>query len=88
MALAKLTVKKIDRTDLASTQARLFNTDNFGELKADSNDSIFYYTKNAKWDKESTTEYKVDETKSAIDALIVGYSVPLSLPALKKKVGA
>jgi hypothetical protein len=88
MALAKLTTKKINRTDLSATKSYLFNTDQIAELKADSNDSIFYYTRNPKFDRESFTEYKVDETKATVDALIVGYDVPLSLPALKKKVGA
>lgn len=88
MALSKLSVKKINRTDLSATKSYLFNTDHIAEIKADSTDAIFYYTRNPKFDKESATEYKVDETKATIDALIVGYDVPLSLSVNKKKIGA
>jgi len=84
MALAKLTVKKLNRETVASVPY-LFNTNNLTETVVDGSDAIFYYTKNILNDKNSSDEVKVDETKATIDALMVGYNQPITLTTLKKK---
>ena len=81
------TVKQVGRETLATTYKRVFNTNRIGELKADSTDSVFFYTKNKAGDRYHSVEYKVDETKATIDAQWVGGDdAEIVLSALQKKV--
>jgi len=86
MSILLATVKKINRTTLAATKTRLFNTKNIGELKVDGSDSIFYYTDKKGDDRTPAVEYKVDETNATLTAYYGGNGNEISVPALKKKV--
>lgn len=86
MSILQATVKKINRTTLSSTKVRLFNTNRIGELKADSNDSIFWYTDNKLDRRDASDEYKVDETVATISPYFGGGGSEITVPALKKKV--
>ena len=81
-------VKSIDR-DTAKTGSYLFNTNNIGEVIADSTDSVVKYTKNLFDYRNRTTEYKLDEATTVLDALLwTSSDAEVSLPVLKKKVDA
>ncbi|MHB8871074.1 MAG: hypothetical protein ACYC5G_01280 [Candidatus Doudnabacteria bacterium] len=81
----KGTQKELNR--VAKTGSYLFNTNRIGELIADSNDSVFKYTKNFLNPRNSADEYKLDETKAVIDALtFTGSDASVILPVLKKKI--
>lgn len=84
----KGTVKSIDR-DTTKTGSYLFNTNNVGEIIADSTDSVVKYTKNLFDYRNRTTEYKLDEATTVLDALLwTSSDAEVSLPVLKKKVDA
>lgn len=81
----KGTQKELNR--VAKTGSFLYNTNRVSELIADSNDSVFKYTKNYLNPRNSADEYKLDETKATIDALtFTGSDNAIVLPVLKKKV--
>lgn len=86
MSILLANVKKINRTTLSATKARLFNTKNIGELKVDGSDSIFYYSERKDNDRTPAVEYKVDETNATLTAYYGGTGNEISVPALKKKV--
>jgi len=81
------TVKEVNRTELVSTKKRIFNTNRIGELKADSTDSVFKYTRNFLDRRESADEYKIDETKTVVDAFFSGDSHSIILSVLQKEIG-
>jgi hypothetical protein len=86
MSILVANVKKINRTTLAATKARIFNTNRIGELKVDSSDSIFWYTDNKDDRRNSAIEYKVDETTTVLSAYYGGSGNEISVSALKKRV--
>lgn len=81
------TVKKVNRVTLVNTKTRIFNTNRIGELKADSTDSVFKYTKNILDRRESADEYTIDETKTIVDGFFSGDDNKIILSTLKKEVG-
>lgn len=87
MTIFKGTQKSLDR-DTKKTGSYLFNTNRIGEIKADSTDSVFKYTKNHLDRRESSHEYKIDETYATIETYWGGDDKEVSLPVLKKKVDA
>lgn len=86
MSILVANVKKINRTTLSATKARVFNTNRIGELKVDGADSIFYYTSNKADRREPADEFKVDETNATIVSYFGGAGNEISVAALKKKV--
>jgi len=86
MSIFRATIKKENRTTLASASTRILNTNRIGELKADGSDSVIKYTRNY-WNRnESGDEYTVDETKTVIDGFWAGSGYKIILSALKKKI--
>lgn len=86
MSILQATVKKKNRDTLATAKVRLFNTNRISELKVDGSDSIFWYTDNKLDRRDSSDEYKVDETTATISSYFGGNGNEISVPALKKKV--
>jgi hypothetical protein len=84
MSIFKGTLKEFDR--VAKTGSFIFNTNRIGELVADGSDSVMKYTINFLNPRNPAHEYKLDETKAAIDALHGGDDAVISLPVLKKRI--
>ena len=81
----KGTQKELDRK--VNVGSFLFNTNRIAEVVADGNDSVLYYTKNILDPRNPSHEYKLDEAKTVIDALLwTGSDNLVVLPVLKKKV--
>lgn len=83
----KGTQKELDRK--ANVGSYLYNTNRIAEAVADGSDTVMYYTRNKLDPRNPSKEYKIDEAKTVVDALLwTSSDGAVVLPVLKKKVNA